>query len=168
MPELTARLQGQGLHAVSVQQELDEVPGVIALIRLVTGVLFAVLLVLAVVTAIGMSQALARQRVRETAVLRTLGWPSRSILQVLLGEVTVVAAAACTAGTAVGVGAALVAAGELRRRPLFADALADPGSPSLVLLAAGVVGAVAVVVLGAAQPLARVARADVVTALREL
>lgn len=168
VPNLTAAIQADGYHAVSVQQGLAQVPGVIALIRLVTGALFVVLLLLAVVTAVGMSSSLARQRVRETAVLRTMGWPSSAIIRVLLGEVTVVAAVACMSGTAVGVGAALLAAGELRARPLFAEALAAPSPPSLVLLTLGIAGAVAVVAIGAAQPLVRVARSDIVTTLREL
>jgi putative ABC transport system permease protein len=165
---VTVALQSQGLHAVSVQQELAEVPGVISLIRLVTGVFFVFLLVLGAVTAVAISQALARQRTTEAAILTTVGWPPARIMRVLLGEVVLVASAAAAAGVALGVATGLISSASLSSRPHYAGLLGTAGAPPVALLLLTVVAAVVAVVVGAAGSLRRVSRTDVVSTLRAL
>jgi ABC-type antimicrobial peptide transport system permease subunit len=165
---VTLALQGNGLHAVSVQQELAEVPGIISLIRLVTGVLFVFLLVLGAVTAVAISQALAKQRTTEAAILTTVGWSPGRIMKVLIGEVVLVATIASALGVLLGVTTGLVSSGILSQRPDFAGLLGTAGAPPVSLLLLTVAAAIVAVVAGAAGSLRRVSRTDVLSTLRAL
>ncbi len=165
---LTQALQQRGLHAVSAQQELAEVPGIISLIRLVTGILFLFLLILGTVTAVGMAQALSRQRTTEAAILSTIGWTARRILTVLLGEVFIVAALSAVLGVLLGVIAGLGAGAYLAGSDQFGGLLGQSGPPSPLILLASVAAATCCVVLGAFGSLRSVSRTDVVATLRAL
>jgi putative ABC transport system permease protein len=99
-------LQGQGFHAVSVLQELDALPGVIALIRMVTVALFAALALVGIIAAVAVTLTLCRQRAADVAVLKAYGWQRGRIQAVLTAEVGIVCGSGLAAGLLAGLGTA--------------------------------------------------------------
>jgi putative ABC transport system permease protein len=159
-----AAIQKQGVHAVSAVQELDAVPGVIALIRLVTGMLFAALLAVSLLAVVALTQNMCRQRAGDIAILKTYGW-SRSRIQLLLtAETTLVCALALAAGLLLGLLVAPWASDQLRNS-LDGLALNPPHLPVGQILAGGAVILLALV-LGVAVAVGRTARASVGALLR--
>lgn len=164
--EVTRAIQAQGYQAVSRVQELAAVPGVIALIRLASGVLSAVLLIISAIAALVLASSLARQRTRELGVLRAIGWAPRRVLVMWVGELGLVALASVAVGTVGGVVAAVTLGAGLR------DGVAD-GQLGVIDVGPTAVVAVPVLfllltVVPALLVTVRHARADVVTLLRHL
>ncbi|MCW2643289.1 MAG: transporter permease [Dactylosporangium sp.] len=168
VPDVLARIQAAGYAGSTLQQELNELPGVLALIRTTGKVLLVVLGVIALVGALVVTGALARQRVREIGILKAVGFRSRTILTMLITEMAMVGAAGAVAGGILGAVGAAAAAAAFRSRTELA-----PYLPSrLPLPAADVLGALllitlAVTVLGAWLPAHRAARLAPSDAIKE-
>jgi putative ABC transport system permease protein len=95
-----------------------------------------------------------RERTPELAVLKTLGFSDRAIFLLLVGE----AAVACVAGAIIGLALAMVTFPYAAK---FVPGLSMP----MVVIEAGVAGAVLVALLCACVPAFRASRLQIVDAL---
>ncbi|KAK1181413.1 ABC transporter permease [Streptomyces sp. NBS 14/10] len=161
-------VQAKGYSAASLQQEMTALPGVLKLIRATGRILLVVLGLLALIGALVVTGALARQRVREIGILKAVGFRTRSVLAMLITEMAVVGACGAALGAALGTAGAAATAAGLRDRPDLGPYLTDrvplPGATALsgVLLLT-----IAVTVLGACLPARRAARLPPADAVRE-
>jgi putative ABC transport system permease protein len=159
-------LQRRGIHAVSVLQELDALPGVISLIRMVTAALYAALVLVGLIAAVTVTHTLCRQRAVDVAILKAYGWQRRRIQTVLTAEAAAVCAAALTVGVSAGLAAARPLGGWLRSR-LSGSGLGPVQLPWLhVLGGAGLT--LVVLVLGVSLAVGRASRASVADILRRI
>jgi putative ABC transport system permease protein len=168
VPDVLSRVQNAGYAGSTLQQELTELPGVLALIRTAGRVLLVVLGVIALVGALVVTGALSRQRIREIGILKAVGFRSRAILTMLVAEMAMVGAAGAVAGGLLGTAAAAaVAAGFRSKRelaPYMASRLPLPAGNVLALL---LLITLAVTVLGAWLPARRAARLAPSDAIKE-
>lgn len=98
-----AQLQADGFRAVSVAQEVAQVPGVIEIMRVIAVAVAVVLLLICVIVTTMVVSSTVRQRMRELGVLRATGWSSGGILRLWLLEAATVSVASILLGTVVGV-----------------------------------------------------------------
>jgi putative ABC transport system permease protein len=166
VPEVTAALQQLGYQAVSRLQEVDAVPGVISLIRVATGVLAVGLLAVSAISALVLTLSLARQRTRELAVLRTVGWAARRVLGLWTAEVAIVAGLSVAVGSAAGIATGTTLGNSLRASlaqgqlgPVVPDAGSIAGIAALFMVLA---------VVPAALVILHHARRDVASILRTI
>ena len=134
----------------SAQQQMQAIGDLNFVIRLiVTAVLVAVLFA----TSTMMMQTI-RERTPELAVLKTLGFTDRAVFLLVVAEATMV----CIAAALIGLAFAMVVFPYAAK---FVPGLSMP----VVVVEAGVVGALLVALLSAALPASRAARLEVVDAL---
>lgn len=110
-------LQRQGYQAVSRLQEVQSVPGVIALIRLASTVVTVGLLVLCVVAVALFGVALTRQRIKELGIMRSCGWSGKRVQSLWISEISLVAVLSTAIGAAAGL-AAIAIVGDAVRNTL--------------------------------------------------
>jgi putative ABC transport system permease protein len=162
------RVQAAGFAGHTLQQELDALPGVLALIRTTGTLLLVVLGVVALVGALVVTGALARHRVREIGVLKAIGFRTRFVLTVLVAEMAFIGGIGALAGTLLGGLLAVAVAAALRGQPELGPYLSErlplPSAGSLATLFAV---AIAVTVLGAWLPALRAARMAPSDAMKE-
>src|SRR5262249_20682465 len=102
VPGLLATLQHSGFTATSLQQQITALPPVLRLVRLASRALSGALVVFTLLGAWVLSSSLARQRTREIGLLRAVGYPTRSILAMLLLELGIVGVVAGAGGLLLG------------------------------------------------------------------
>lgn len=159
-------LQGQGFQAVSTIQELESVPGVIALIRLVVTLVTAGLVAMCVITSVMFAVSLVRQRSREFGILRAVGWTARRVQASWTAEMLLVSVAAALTGALVGI----VGGNYLAERVRDAIAEGALGPPILDPLAAAAVVSALLVATSVAvvATVSFAARSDVASLMRGL
>ncbi|WP_406496491.1 ABC transporter permease [Streptomyces sp. NBC_00846] len=168
VPALMKRIQGMGLPAVTLQQQLSALPAVLDLIRTVGKVLLVILAVLAFAGAVTSTGALARQRSREIGILKAVGFRTRAVLTLLVTEMALVGAVAAVVGALLGMVLGSVAAVGLRSSAELAPYLKDrvllptAGTTTLLLSLA-----VVVVAAGALMPARRAARMSPTEAIKD-
>jgi len=96
------QIQSEGFQAVSRAQELNEVPGVIQVIRLATYVLAGTLLILSVFATALVTVGLMRQRTRELGILRAVGWRSGRVARLWVVEFLIAAVSSVGLGLVTG------------------------------------------------------------------
>ncbi|MFF8591156.1 FtsX-like permease family protein [Streptomyces sp. NPDC015220] len=168
VPDVLRAVQGMNYPAVTLQQQLQALPGVLELVRLTGNVLIGVLGVLAFVGAVTVTGALGRQRAQEVGILKAVGFRSGSVMGMLVAEMAIAGAVAAAAGVVLAVGASSAAAAGLRRfgeiAPYVHDTVPLPGTPVLVALS---VATVVVVAAGAVLPAGRAARMSPTEAMKD-
>ncbi|MDX3571978.1 ABC transporter permease [Streptomyces sp. ID05-47C] len=168
VPEVTKAVQRLGYPAVTLQQQLDALPAVLEMIRVVGQVLLGVLGVLAFVGAITVTGALSRQRAQEIGILKAVGFRTRAVLTMLVVEMAVAGAVAALLGTVLGALLGSVAAALLRGSADLAPyvegwVLLPPPVTLLLLLALTVL----VVAAGSLMPARRAARMSPTDAMKD-
>ncbi|MFD0026046.1 FtsX-like permease family protein [Streptomyces sp. NPDC058382] len=168
VPHVLAAVQRMDYPAVTLQQQLQALPGVLTLVRLTGKVLLGVLAVLAFTGAVTVTGALGRQRAQEVGILKAVGFRSRSVTAMLVAEMAIAGVVAAAAGALLAVGVSGAAAAGLRRigdvAPYVQDAVPLPGAPTLIALS---VATVAVVAAGAVFPARRAARMSPTEAMKD-
>ena len=159
-----ADLQAHGFRAVSQLQMLDQVPGVIAIIRLVTVVISVVLLIICVMVTVLLVSSLVRQRNREIGILRATGWPPALIWRTWLTEVLLVAFGSVVLGTALG--ASMTALGGNWLRSQIAHGSLEPINYSWWALTGPAVIVLASVAITASVSIKASSRFDVSSLMR--
>jgi hypothetical protein len=162
---VTRALQDKGFHAVSQLQRLDEVPGVLELVRAATAVLFALLLVIGVTCSLAVAHGVASERATEVATMRVFGWRSRRVSALYVAEAALVAGLAVLAGCAVGGAGAVLVGGPLRES--VGDGQLGRMAAPVLPIAGSAVATVASVVLSYALVTRRVARRPIVDVFRD-
>jgi putative ABC transport system permease protein len=168
VPGALSHIQAAGYAGSTLQQQFEELPGVLNLIRTTGKVLLVVLGVIALVGALVVTGALARQRVREVGILKAVGFRSRAILTMLVTEMAIVGAAGAVAGVLLGAAGAAVAGAAFRSNAELAPYLATRFPlPAADVLGAVLIITVVVTVLGAWIPARRAARLAPSDAMKE-
>lgn len=159
-------LQGHGYQAISALQEMQAVPGVIALVRLVSSVVTGGLLVICGITSAMFAVSLVRQRSREFGILRAVGWTARRVQASWIAEMMVVCFGGACVGTSLGLLGGNALAQQVRdavTNGALSEPYVDVGAALMVvgglLLATGIAAGVTV---------AFAARSDVASLLRGL
>ena len=160
------RVQAEHLKATAVQQLTPRLPDQLQLVRSLTRLVLAVLVLLAATSSAFLVRGLVYQRTREVGLLKALGYSSRAIWSVMALETVIVA----WIGAALGLLLATVAANV--GRSLLPESALPRGTETVLLptfgLALGTLAVAAVVVLsGGALPLLRAFRLDAARALRD-
>lgn len=168
VPDVLTAVQNAEYAGSTLQQELTELPGVLALIRTTGEVLLVVLGLIALVGALVVTGALSRQRVREIGILKAVGFRSRAILTMLVAEMAMVGVAGAVLGALLGTAAAAALAAAFRSQgelaPYMAARLPLPAGNVMALL---MLITLAVTVLGAWLPARRAARLAPSDAIKE-
>ncbi|MEU9666591.1 ABC transporter permease [Streptomyces bobili] len=168
VPGVMKSVQDLGYPAVTLRQQLDALPAVLELIKLVGRVLLAVLGVLAFAGAVTVTGALSRQRVHEIGVLKAVGFRTRAVLAMLVAEMALAGAAAALIAAVLG--ALLGGIGSVLMRG-SADLAPYAGGwvplPTPTTLLALLVLTVLVVVTGALGPASRAARRSPADAMKD-
>jgi putative ABC transport system permease protein len=134
----------------NVQQAMQSIGDLNFAVRsIVSAVLVAVLFSVAT-----MMVQTTRERIPELAVLKTLGFSSRTVFLLLLGEAVV----ACVVGAVIGLGLAMVAFP-------YAENFVPGLSMPFAVFEVGVVGALLVALLSAAVPALRASKLEIIDAL---
>lgn len=162
---VTRALQDKGFHAVSQLQRLDEVPGVLQLVRAGTAVLFGLLLIIGVTCTLAIAHGVASERATEVATMRVFGWRSGRITAVYVAEAAVVATLAVIAGCVVGGAAAMFGGGPVRDT-VGGGQLGQMAMPVLPICGTAVT-IVASVILSYAVVVGRVAGRPIVDVFRD-
>ncbi|MDF3301025.1 FtsX-like permease family protein [Streptomyces tropicalis] len=168
VPGVLGAVQRMDYPAVTLQQQLRALPGVLELVKVTGRVLLGVLGLLAFTGAVTVTGALARQRAQEVGILKAVGYRSRTVLGLLVAEMAVAGAAAALLGVVLAVGVTAAAAAGLRGvgdvAPYVPDAVPLPPLPAVALLA---LLTVAVVGAGAVLPARRAARMSPTDAMKD-
>lgn len=167
--DATLRLiQAKGFGASTLEQEFSALPGVLELIRVVGQLLLVVLAIVAMVGAVVVTGALARQRTREIGILKAVGFGNSAILRMFVTEMGVVGVVAVLAGSILGVAGATLAAALLRREPTVASFVtAAVPLPSISAFFGLALVTIVVTVGGALLPASRAAKLAPSDAIRE-
>lgn len=158
-------VQAMGYPAVTLRQQLDALPAVLELIKLVGRVLLGVLAFVGAVTVTG---ALSRQRAQEIGILKAVGFRTRAVLAMLVTEMALTGAVAALLGAVLGallggVGAALMR-GSADLAP-YAEGWVPLPAPGVLLTFLALT--VLVVAAGALGPARRAARMSPTDAMKE-
>ncbi|OIJ85490.1 ABC transporter permease [Streptomyces colonosanans] len=168
VPGVLEAVQDMNYPAVTLQQQLQALPGVLELVRLTGNVLLGVLGVLAFTGAVTVTGALGRQRAQEVGILKAVGFRSRSVMGMLVAEMAIAGVVAAAVGLVLAVGASGAAAAGLRRigdvAPYVHDTVPLPGASTLILLS---LATVVVVAAGAVLPARRAARMSPTDAMKD-
>jgi putative ABC transport system permease protein len=168
VPGVLRAVQKLGYPAVTVQQQLEALPSVLELIRVVGQVLLGVLGVLAFVGAVTVTGALARQRAQEIGVLKAVGFRTRAVLTMLVTEMALVGVVAALIGAVLGAVLAAAATAALRGSaeltPYLDDRVPLPSAGTLLLLLGLTV---LVVAAGSLAPARRAARMSPTDAMKD-
>ncbi|WP_426569244.1 ABC transporter permease [Streptomyces canus] len=168
VPGVMRSVQRLGYPAVTLQQQLDELPAVLELIRMVGQVLLGVLGVLAFVGAVTVTGALSRQRAQEIGILKAVGFRTRAVLTMLVTEMALVGAVAALLGTVLaavlGGGAAAVLRRSADLAPYVKGWVLLPSAGTLLLL---LVLTVLVVAVGSLAPARKAARKPPTDAMKD-
>jgi len=161
-------LQDQHFAASSFQQELEALPAVLELVRVVGYALVVFLVILTAFASYQVMAALARQRNREVGILKAVGFTDRRIFGLVAAEALVVAVVAAASGLVLSVGVATVGNALLRQhgdlRTFLSPGVVFP-QPTIAVVA--VIAVLAVIGLGALLPAWRAARLTPAEAIRE-
>ncbi|PAZ13213.1 ABC transporter permease [Streptomyces sp. SA15] len=168
VPAVMKSVQAMGYPAVTLRQQLDALPAVLELIKLVGRVLLGVLGVLAFVGAVTVTGALSRQRAQEIGILKAVGFRTRAVLAMLVAEMALTGAIAALLGAGLGallggVGAALMR-GSADLAP-YAKGWVPLPAPGVLLTFLALT--VLVVATGALGPAHRAARMSPTDAMKE-
>ncbi|MGW0150181.1 ABC transporter permease [Streptomyces sp. NPDC003333] len=168
VPAVMESVQRLGYPAVTLQQQLEALPAVLEMIRLVGQVLLGVLGVLAFVGAVTVTGALSRQRAQEIGILKAVGFRTRSVLMMLVTEMALVGAVAAligaVLGAALGSGAAALLRGSADLAPYVDGWVPLPSAPTLLLLLGLTV---LVVAIGSLAPARRAASMSPTDAMKD-
>ncbi|MGI5482259.1 ABC transporter permease [Streptomyces lavendofoliae] len=168
VPAVMKSVQDLGYPAITLQQQLDALPAVLEMIRVVGQVLLGVLGVLAFVGAVTVTGALSRQRAQEIGVLKAVGFRTRSVLMMLVTEMALVGAVAALIGTvlgaALGGGAAALLRGNADLAPYVKGWVLLPSAGTLLLLLGLTV---LVVAMGSLAPARRAASMSPTDAMKD-
>lgn len=168
VPAVTKSVQQLGYPAVTLQQQLSALPGVLEMIKVVGQVLLGVLGVLAFVGAVTVTGALSRQRAQEIGILKAVGFRTRSVLTMLVAEMALVGAAAALIGIVLGAllgsGAAALLRGSAELEPYVKGWVLLPSAATLLLLLGLTV---LVVAIGSLAPARRAARMSPTDAMKD-
>ncbi|MFC7263804.1 ABC transporter permease [Streptomyces lutosisoli] len=168
VPAVTKSVQKLGYPAVTLQQQLSALPAVLEMIKTVGQVLLGVLGVLAFVGAVTVTGALSRQRAQEIGILKAVGFRTRSVLTMLVTEMTLVGAVAAVIGTVLGAllagGAAAAMRGSAELAPYVKGWVPLPSAGTLLLLLGLTV---LVVAMGSLAPARRAARMSPTDAMKD-
>ncbi|KUN94492.1 ABC transporter permease [Streptomyces caeruleatus] len=168
VPAVTKSVQQLGYPAVTLQQQLSALPGVLEMIKVVGQVLLGVLGVLAFVGAVTVTGALSRQRAQEIGILKAVGFRTRSVLTMLVTEMALVGAAAALIGVVLGAllggGAAALLRGSAELAPYVKGWVLLPSAATLLLLLGLTV---LVVAIGSLAPARRAARMSPTDAMKD-
>ncbi|MFG2129038.1 ABC transporter permease [Streptomyces sp. NPDC048751] len=168
VPGVMKAVQQLGYPAVTLRQQLDALPSVLELIRVVGQALLAVLGVLAFVGAVTVTGALSRQRAQEVGILKAVGFRTRAVLTMLVTEMALAGAVAALIGIVLGavlggVGAALMR-GSTDLAPYVKGWVPLPSAATLVLMLGLTV---LVVAAGALLPARRAAAMSPTDAMKD-
>jgi putative ABC transport system permease protein len=168
VPGVMKSVQALGYPAVTLRQQLDALPAVLELIKLVGRVLLGVLGALAFAGTVTVTGALSRQRAQEIGILKAVGFRTRAVLTMLVTEMALAGAVAALIGAALGalfggVGAALMR-GSTDLAP-YARGWVPLPAPGTLLTLLGLT--VLVVVAGALGPARRAARMSPADAMKD-
>lgn len=168
VPALLRKLQQDGYSATSLRQELEALPTVLELIRVVGVTLLVVLVLVTGFSAFQVMAALARQRRREIGILKAVGFSDGAVFRMLAVEAFLVAVLGAAAGLAVAVvlgtaGNAVLRLGTHVRTYLGAGFV----GPDLEEAVAAVAAVVLVVGAGSVVPVARAAAMPPAEAMKE-
>lgn len=165
---LLHELQDQHFAASSFQQELEALPAVLELVRVVGYALVLFLVILTAFASYQVMAALARQRNREVGILKAVGFTDRRIFGLVAAEALVVAVVAAVSGLVLSVGVATAGNALLRRHGDLGTFL-SPGVvfPPPTIAVVAVFAVLAVIGLGALLPAWRAARLTPAEAIRE-
>ncbi|MGW6910182.1 ABC transporter permease [Streptomyces sp. NPDC054940] len=168
VPTVTKSVQNLGYPAVTLQQQLSALPGVLEMIKVVGQVLLGVLGVLAFVGAVTVTGALSRQRAQEIGILKAVGFRTRSVLTMLVTEMALVGAVAALIGIVLGAllgsGAAALLRGSADLVPYVKGWVLLPSTGTLLLLLGLTV---LVVAIGSLAPARRAARMSPTDAMKD-
>ncbi|MGW0760980.1 ABC transporter permease [Streptomyces sp. NPDC002814] len=168
VPDVTKSVQRLGYPAVTLQQQLHALPGVLEMIKMVGQVLLGVLGVLAFVGAVTVTGALSRQRAQEIGILKAVGFRTRSVLMMLVTEMALVGAVAAllgaVLGAALGSGAAALLRDSAELAPYVKGWVLLPSASTLLLLLGLTV---LVVAIGSLAPARRAARMSPTDAMKD-
>ena len=166
VPAAMDRIQQLGYSASSLQQQLEALPVVLSLVKMMSRILLVVVAMIALIGAFTMSSALVRQRTREIGVCKACGFDSTAMFGIFLSEALCVTVAATVAGLLLGIVGTVVLLSALRGLSGVADYLphvfALPGPGAIVTIA---LIALVVTGLGAMLPARRASRMDPVQAI---
>ncbi|MEU8991569.1 ABC transporter permease [Streptomyces sp. NPDC048558] len=168
VPAVTKSVQQLGYPAVTLQQQLNALPAVLEMIKVVGQVLLGVLGVLAFVGAVTVTGALSRQRAQEIGILKAVGFRTRSVLTMLVTEMALVGAVAAligaVLGAALGSGAGALLRGSADLAPYVKGWVLLPSAATLLLLLGLTV---LVVAIGSLAPARRAARMSPTDAMKD-
>ncbi|MBD0840427.1 MULTISPECIES: ABC transporter permease [unclassified Streptomyces] len=164
VPGVMRSVQQLGYPAATLRQQLEALPAVLELVKVVGQVLLGVLGVLAFAGAVTVTGALSRRRAQEIGILKAVGFRTRAVLTMLVTEMALAGAVAALIGTALGAvfgaaGAALMR-GSTDLAPYAGDWVPLPSPVTLLLLLALTVLVVTAGALGPARRAARMSPTD--------
>lgn len=166
VPAVTERLQQAGFFALSVQDRIRELPGVIKMLQAVSQVLLVGLAIISLTAGAGVGASIARSRVRHIGVLKSLGYTSSHVRRSMTLELAALGLAAGAVATTGGMALAALFTWLVSRSGTLPDLLAvtSVGQPWLpvVTLLLPVVG----LTLGGTRRVARAADTEPVVSLR--
>lgn len=168
VPGLMKQIQDRHFTATTLRQVLHSLPSILELIRVAGQALLVILGILAFISTVTATGALARQRAQEIGILKAVGFRTRFVLALLVAEMSLVAAVAALVGVVLGVVLASAGAAGLRTlpdlKPYVEQALP---LPSLSVLVPLIAATVLVVAAGSLAPARRAARMSPTQAMKD-